>query len=160
MPTTQRAIYDELLQAIRTGVSSKVSSQHVHIALQPTFYAIGSQYIQIIPQVPQAVHRRSGVGLITEQFQVATWVRVHLDIGGVSTEKLINESLGVMELLALIRSSLIQNQLRGEAVVPVTWVQGSVPQEPPNQDTQSGSGWLMYTDTFEVGYEIDWRGES
>jgi hypothetical protein len=153
MITDQDAILREVLDEVKIAVEDDTSD--VFIAAQPLFFpAMGQSVVQVIPGVVNAQQETAGHGLVSERFQVVLWHRLFTDLGGQSTELITNETMGALAICRKIRNVLIQSLLDGLATIPVRYIQTSQAADPP---IGTAAGWVMFSLTFEVGYEIAWE---
>ena len=154
--TTTDLVYQAILTDLKAAVSL-VTDDFIYISYEPIFTQEDDQYIQLVPGVPSAVAEQAGIGLVTEEFEVAVWSRLYLDHGRQSTERFANATYGVLKIMSQIRSGLIGNypdSSEGGTVVaslPIVYVRGSRLFETPDRP-----GWCFMSDTYRIGYEIAW----
>ena len=155
MPTTTT---DLIYQGILTKLKSVVSLVHddfIYISYAPMFTQEDDQFVQLVPGVPVAVGDQAGIGLVTEEFEVAVWSRLYLDQGTRSTERFANATYGVLKIMSQIRSGIINDYVKtGSDIIssgPMLYVRGSKLFESPEQP-----GWCHMSDTYSISYEIAW----
>ena len=155
MPTTTTDLIYQGILTILKSVVSLVADDFVYISYEPVFTQEDDQYIQLIPGVPVAVADMAGLGLITEEFEVAVWSRSYLDQGNRSTERFANSTYGVLKIMSEIRSGLINEYVKtGSNIIssgPMVYTRGSRLFESPEHP-----GWCHMSDTLSVQYEIAW----
>ncbi len=155
MATTPDIMYKGILTRLKadTTLDDYVHNDYVYISHQPLFTQEDDQYIQVVPGVPTSITSQAGYYLVREEFDVTIWNRLYLDQGRRSTDRFAHATLGVLKLMSLVRSRLMNHLLVGSddttASLPITFERGRklfASDEHP--------GWCYMSDTFAFGYEI------
>jgi len=154
--TTQRAVYAGILADLKAAGSDGtdaigVHSDYIYITPVPLFSQAEERLIQLIPGVPTVTTPDVGLGLVEEEFRIAVWARVYLDMVGHSTERITDSTLGALVTVNEVRQTMIQSTANSTATVQVRWTMGSAPIE-----TDDVPGWVYYEDTYVIGYEVAW----
>lgn len=150
--TTEEALYRGILKTVRQGLDEDLAPETIYIAIEAFHDSRFATCVQIIPDVPTAVHPVSAVGLVETGFKVAVWQRVALDVGQEGTERLINETFGLLRICSKVQTCLIQSLADNEAKIPITYQRSE-------KQTEPGEGivWCQRADFFSVGFMRPWR---
>lgn len=150
--TTEEKLYRGILRDLRNGLD--LDESRIYIAIDAFQDSRFDECVQIIPDVPQSQHPISGVGLVETQFKVVCWKRVALDVAQEGTERLINETFGLINRCSKVQTILIQGLADDNAKIPITYIRSEKQTEP-----KEGFIWCQRGDTFNVGFMRDWRRE-
>jgi len=150
--TTQDAVYRGILTDLAAAAGSiGINSNYMFVSPFARFVQLDDKYLQLIPGVPVVETSDSGIGLVTEDFKIVVWLRLYLDQIGDSTEKITNDTLGIMDTMGDIRQALIQGDANETVTIPIVWTEGGVPSEDADHP-----GWVYYEDSYRMGWEIVW----
>ncbi len=149
------ATQSQVLRAVRDRIVSilGIPESRVYLTREPLFTEAMDFAIQISPIAVGATNEfnRSGLGFVTERFNITTFVRTGSDNDIKQTRQLTGVDHGVLFRQDSIRRALIQHDLGGVLTVPIRFVSSGPVREEPK-----AKFYLSATDTFICSYALAW----
>jgi hypothetical protein len=143
-------IWNELRDAISTWMFQAGYGNAVYLSERPGDEMLAQYAVQIVPSGDNALHWRSGVGLLEATINITVWWRGLQDNTNRATERIAGDD-GIEQFIDGLRTLLIQNDLGGRLTIPLTWRSGG--QVEPVDDAV---GWMRGTETFVCAFEMTW----
>jgi len=144
------SIWNELRDEIATWMFNAGYGNAVYLTERPGDEFLAQYAVQIVPSGDNALHWRSGVGLLEATINITVWWRGLQDNTNRATERIAGD-LGIEQFIDGLRTLLIQNDLGGRLTIPLTWRSGG--QIEPVDDAV---GWMRGTETFVCAFEMTW----
>jgi hypothetical protein len=144
------SIWNELRDEIATWMFNAGYGNAVYLTERPGDEFLAQYAVQIVPSGDNALHWRSGVGLLEATINITVWWRGLQDNTNRATERIAGD-LGIEQFIDGLRTLLIQNDLGGRLTIPLTWRSGG--QIEPVDDAV---GWMRGTETFVCAFEMAW----
>jgi hypothetical protein len=143
-------VWIALRDTIRDWMMQAGYGNAVYLTERPGDEFVAQYAVQIVPSGDNALHWRSGVGLLEATINITVWWRGLLDHTSHATERIAGDA-GIEQFIDGLRTLLIQNTLDDTLTIPLTWRSGG--QIEPVDDAV---GWMRGTETFVCAFEITW----
>lgn len=144
------AIWNALQEDIADWMFQAGYGNAVYLSERPGDEMLAQYAVQIVPSGDNALHWRSGVGLLEATINITVWWRGLQDNTNRATERIAGNN-GIEQFIDGLRTLLIQNDLGGRLTIPLTWRSGG--QVEPVDDAV---GWMRGTETFVCAFEMTW----
>lgn len=122
----------------------------VYLTERPGDEMLAQYAVQIVPSGDNALHWRSGVGLLEATINITVWWRGLQDNTNRATERIAGND-GIEQFIDGLRTLLIQNDLGGRLTIPLTWRSGG-----QVEPVDEAVGWMRGTETFVCAFEMTW----
>lgn len=122
----------------------------VYLTERPGDEMLAQYAVQIVPSGDNALHWRSGVGLLEATINITVWWRGLQDNTNRATERIAGND-GIEQFIDGLRTLLIQNDLGGRLTIPLTWRSGG-----QVEPVDEAVGWMRGTETFVCAFEMAW----
>ena len=143
-------VWIALRDVIRDWMSTSGYGDAVYLSERPNDEMVSQYAVQIVPSGDNALHWRSGVGLLEATINITVWWRGLFDHTNRATERIAGD-VGIEQFIDGLRTLLIQNTLNDTLTIALTWRSGG--QIEPVDDAV---GWMRGTETFVCAFEITW----
>lgn len=144
------AIWVALRDAIQSWMFQAGYGNAVYLTERPGDEMLAQYAVQIVPSGDNALHWRSGVGLLEATINITVWWRGLQDNTNRATERIAGDD-GIEQFIDGLRTLLIQNDLGGRLTIPLTWRSGG-----QVEPVDEAVGWMRGTETFVCAFEMTW----
>ena len=142
----------EVLDAVVKVLQKPFAKSQVFITAEPIFLGLsypGDEYIEVVPGAKIDRGATVGHGLCSQEIRIVCFRRLMMDIQEQDTQRLINESRGLVATVNKVYSSLSNNFLENLLVVPMHPVRQSAASVAP----LTATGWASIERVFTCQYE-------
>ena len=143
-------IWLALQDAIQDWMFQAGYGNAVYLTERPGDEMLAQYAVQIVPSGDNALHWRSGVGLLEATINITVWWRGLQDNTNRATERIAGSD-GIEQFIDGLRTLLIQNDLGGKLTIPLTWRSGG-----QVEPVDEAVGWMRGTETFVCSFEMAW----
>lgn len=144
------AIWLALQEVIQDWMFQAGYGNAVYLTERPGDEMLAQYAVQIVPSGDNALHWRSGVGLLEATINITVWWRGLQDNTNRATERIAGND-GIEPFIDGLRTLLIQNDLGGRLTIPLTWRSGG-----QVEPVDEAVGWMRGTETFVCAFEMAW----
>ncbi len=144
------AIWLALQEVIQDWMFQAGYGNAVYLTERPGDEMLAQYAVQIVPSGDNALHWRSGVGLLEATINITVWWRGLQDNTNRATERIAGND-GIEQFIDGLRTLLIQNDLGGRLTIPLTWRSGG-----QVEPVDEAVGWMRGTETFVCAFEMAW----
>lgn len=154
--TTTREILIALRQDIIDGVNlpnGEFNEANVIITAQRVFlpWTAGKIYCEVHPLTLVYPHGTGGVTWGLHEIATTLFANLELDQPGRDTQRLTEDSLGLLQAVDAINNRLLFRRINADFVQPPKPIRMEAP---TSGDTQNAEGWAAISMIWEVGYEV------
>lgn len=150
-PTTLTAVLKAIVSQLATV--STLTTANTFICAEVRFLGTafpGDVYVEVVLGSGTDHYANEGIGMMDDDVTIAIYKRLQVDVQNVDTQRLADQSLGVLQLVDSIFAKLTNNFLNGLLLQPMTPMR----REPGDSVPVAGAGWATVHRRFKMRYLV------